>query len=56
VWRATLLWEQARQVPRHGCYKRDLERFAEALLKKHGMPLIAEMEKQEPETRPSNYP
>jgi hypothetical protein len=40
-------------VNHHGCYKRDLEKFAEALLKKREMPLLAEMEKQIPETRPS---
>ena len=27
-------------VQRHGCYKRDLERFAEAMLKKRGTPLF----------------
>ena len=29
-------------VLRHGCYKRDLERFAEAITKKQGAPLFAE--------------
>lgn len=34
-------------VERHGVYKRDLELFAEALLKKRSMPLLGEMEKAE---------
>lgn len=39
-------------VTRHGCYKLDLELFAEALLKKRGMPLLAKMEeKPSPENR-----
>lgn len=32
-------------VQRHGCYKRDLERFAEALLKKRATPLLQVIEK-----------
>lgn len=39
-------------VTRHGCYKRDLELFAEALLKKKAMPLLAKLdEKPAPESR-----
>lgn len=41
-------------VERHGCYKRDLELFAEAMLKKRDMPLLAKMEeKPKKEARPS---
>lgn len=50
IWRSRKhdIEEFGSVVAHHGCYKRDLERFAEALLKKRGMPLIAEMEKPQP--------
>lgn len=35
-------------VTRHGCYKKDLELFAEALLKKRAMPLLEKIEDQQP--------
>ncbi len=34
-------------VEHHGCYKADLEKFAESLLKKRGAPLLAGLEKTE---------
>lgn len=36
-------------VVRHGCYKRDLERFADALLKKRTAPLFSDKEITSPE-------
>lgn len=39
-------------VTRHGCYKKDLERFAEALLKKRAAPLLNQPDKtQQPAGR-----
>jgi putative metallopeptidase len=34
-------------VERHGCYKADLEKFAESLLKKRATPLLAGLDKKE---------
>lgn len=54
IWRTRRhdIEEFSSVVARHGCYKRDLERFAEALLKKRGMPLLAEMEKKQKSEQP----
>ena len=40
-------------VQRHGCYKRDLERFAEVLMKKAKNPLFAEQAKAEGKNAPA---
>lgn len=37
-------------VEHHGCYKADLVKFAEALLKKKGAPLLAGLEETKPKT------
>lgn len=48
VWRVRKhdIEEFAAIVERHGCYKRDLEKFAEALLRKHETPVLLGLETQ----------
>lgn len=41
-------------VEHHGCYKADLEKFAESLLKKKGMPLLANLEDKSPTQQKAN--
>lgn len=53
VWRTRKhdIEEFGSVVAHHGCYKRDLERFAEALLKKRGMPLLAELDSNQTQSK-----